>query len=61
MKDKKMKYEVTIEFHGGEIETMTFKRDSLIEAKKVFNKYLNAWINDKEELNIWSMSIDELS
>ena len=36
-----MKYEVTIEFYGGEIKAMKFKRDSLIEAKKVYNKYLN--------------------
>lgn len=56
-----MKYEVTIEFCGGEIKTMKFKRDSLIEAKKVLNKYLNAWIHDNKELNIASISIEELS
>ena len=56
-----MKYEVTIEFYGGEIKAMKFKRDSLIEAKKVYNKYLNAWIEDKEELNIASITIEKLS
>lgn len=62
---KDYKYEVTVDFKpsdiGNSIASMTFKRETLEEAKKVYNKYLNAWINDKDnDLNIAGISIEEL-